>query len=905
MINKKLLILVFMLLMAGIVSGADVIRLGVQISVAANSPPTIESMTPSSGNSFSNQEQIFITNVSDNDGWQNIQYALFLINNKLDGANASYLYYNQNWNRFYIRKDNNSGWLAGCVPGTNRIINNSYVQLNCLKSNISSSGNKLTVKWALTFRDTFTGNKNIYLKVNDDSGASTGWKQKGNWIINSTPTLPSNKIYVVSYVGDIDGEVSEAWFFIYNKLSDFYKDNNIPAAFSFYPGSLDLEDEIWSYFMGIYSNKNIELIQKGYIGSEDEKNMDKLSFEKQKEIIKKGQDYFKSLMSKAGIKDPVMPISYNQINGRFTEITKKAAEELGFKMYFDVFLEDDLAPVSSTSTFDSVQYGVSFTKNGGAGRETEFNSADEMIRQIKEFDSSKTRAEILTFNRIKVIPIWVHQQDFEDKEEDEKLDQNKWDTYTSTLLKLKNDPKIIFITPKELYNLRHNITLLPPSPLPNQTSYVCEYASSASATSENLLGSLAIYAAGMPDASNMGNCTDWSGYGYSWTPSSWNIKANLTLSYKSLISVENFSFFGDYDVCIDRIWLKNNKTGELKQVFTGPDRSCILARNTEPFYADTVIIETCGWGWTSTDAFQLCGKVNKTNSSDVKICDWKNCEKGAVSVSVDDYFNSCMKELEDNGYRGTYFLTNTNTYTNEMWKEFNDAFKRGHEIGAHTQSHICFDATEQYFVNDINNNINDIISHTEVKKEDLISHAYSCGFSSNVMQNALKKNWNFLSARGYNFNKLEESTPGNLFNLKSYNSHEYPGGNLEPPNYFSVIDSAEKEGKWANLVFHIDCSDDGIINYLPSTDLWVDTIGNVVKYIKLRDSAEIYDYSKSGKEIRFRVKTDIYKQELSLQISANPSLVEINNAPATYTTKGNYIILNIPSGERDVRIMLR
>ena len=209
MINKKLLILVFMLLMAGIVSGADVIRLGVQISVAANSPPTIESMTPSSGNSFSNQEQIFITNVSDNDGWQNIQYALFLINNKLDGANASYLYYNQNWNRFYIRKDNNSGWLAGCVPGTNRIINNSYVQLNCLKSNISSSGNKLTVKWALTFRDTFTGNKNIYLKVNDDSGASTGWKQKGNWIINSTPTLPSNKIYVVSYVGDIDGEVSE------------------------------------------------------------------------------------------------------------------------------------------------------------------------------------------------------------------------------------------------------------------------------------------------------------------------------------------------------------------------------------------------------------------------------------------------------------------------------------------------------------------------------------------------------------------------------------------------------------------------------------------------------------------------------------------------------------------------
>src|SRR3989338_3602783 len=82
------------------------------VSAAA---PTLGAIAPSSGSSFYNKEQMFATTFSDADGWQNIQYGLFLINNKFDGANASYFYYNQNWNRFYIRKEDNSGWLASCT----------------------------------------------------------------------------------------------------------------------------------------------------------------------------------------------------------------------------------------------------------------------------------------------------------------------------------------------------------------------------------------------------------------------------------------------------------------------------------------------------------------------------------------------------------------------------------------------------------------------------------------------------------------------------------------------------------------------------------------------------------------------------------------------------------------------
>src|SRR3989344_3829291 len=77
---------------------------------------------------------------------------------------------------------------------------------------------------------------------------------------------------------------------------------------------------------------------------------------------------------------------------------------------------------------------------------------------------------------------------------------------------------------------------------------ICEYASNADSTSQNVRGSLAVYATGMPDARTSGECSSWSGYGHSWTPANWNFKANLTLRYEKGISVKNLSVIGDYDM---------------------------------------------------------------------------------------------------------------------------------------------------------------------------------------------------------------------------------------------------------------------------------------------------------------------------------------------------------------------
>ena len=139
---------------------------------------------------------------------------------------------------------------------------------------------------------------------------------------------------------------------------------------------------------------------------------------------------------------------------------------------------------------------------------------------------------------------------------------------------------------------------------------ICQYASSASATSQNLLGSLANYSVGAPNAPSVGQCSGWSGYGYTWSPSNWNVKANLTLNYTTPVYAQNLTIFGDYDVCWNRIFLANTQTNQKAQVFNGFQNSCIYTQQlNSSFLANQVIIETCGWAWSSTDAVQLCGET--------------------------------------------------------------------------------------------------------------------------------------------------------------------------------------------------------------------------------------------------------------------------------------------------------
>jgi hypothetical protein len=146
-------------------------------TISSNSAPITGTVTPSSGTAKVDEETLITTTYSDANGYADMKYVKALINKSKAMTNACYLYYYDS--KLYIRNDANTSWQGGYTPGTDITVENSQVKLNCAKSTVTGSGNDLSITWAVTFKDTYTGSKKVYLSVEDKSKAGTGWVDTG------------------------------------------------------------------------------------------------------------------------------------------------------------------------------------------------------------------------------------------------------------------------------------------------------------------------------------------------------------------------------------------------------------------------------------------------------------------------------------------------------------------------------------------------------------------------------------------------------------------------------------------------------------------------------------------------------------------------------------------------------
>ncbi len=298
-----------------------------------------------------------------------------------------------------------------------------------------------------------------------------------------------------------------------------------------------------------------------------------------------------------------------------------------------------------------------------------------------------------------------------------------------------------------------------------------------------------------------------------------------------------------------------------------------------------------------------------TNYS-IEICDWQDCHAGAASVSMDDSYPSCREILNNNGFKGTYYLSRTVYFTKSKWALWNEMHKEGHEIGGHTQNHLCQNLIDSRMKTEIESNRRDILTHINMSAEDFSSFAWPCGQNNANMQAVASKY--FVSARGYFINKLEEKNPSNFMELKSLNTPHYHDPANEPPNYFLMADEAEKTGKWVNYVFHNTCPDDGAINYLTTKDLWVAPVGIVAKYIKERKDVRIESLNASNSEINFNLKSSLnsslFNQEVTLKLIVEPSKVSsvrLNEKNIPFTWDVGFIRFNVhPTGNDNVKVII-
>jgi hypothetical protein len=148
-----------------------------------NRPPQVIGMNSSSNTLKPNRALNFTATFSDEDGSGDIKVAEFLVIPYSNKNNFCLIYYNQNTGKLYLRNGTREGgWIGGYELGSNNLIENSDVILDCSKTTVSSSDNALTINWNLVFKPNFIGINNginkIYLNVKDNNDVATGWIRK-------------------------------------------------------------------------------------------------------------------------------------------------------------------------------------------------------------------------------------------------------------------------------------------------------------------------------------------------------------------------------------------------------------------------------------------------------------------------------------------------------------------------------------------------------------------------------------------------------------------------------------------------------------------------------------------------------------------------------------------------------
>lgn len=150
-----------------------------------DSAPIVGTLSPASGSSKANEQAAFTAVYSDADGSLDIKGAYFLVNASANTADGLYAYYDSDADKLYLRDDKNRDWLGGYAPGVPLVIENSFGKINCGDTEVSLTGNTMTINWAVSFKPLFAGRSyNMYLAVTDSYDANSGLIQKGGWRVD-------------------------------------------------------------------------------------------------------------------------------------------------------------------------------------------------------------------------------------------------------------------------------------------------------------------------------------------------------------------------------------------------------------------------------------------------------------------------------------------------------------------------------------------------------------------------------------------------------------------------------------------------------------------------------------------------------------------------------------------------
>jgi hypothetical protein len=176
-------------------------------TISGPAAPTLGAVTPAVRNSATDVAQNLNVVYSDANGYTDLLRVYLRINQTTSGVNGIFVVYDRNLNLLYLYNDAATAYVGSCTPGVGSLTN-SQGTLNCGATNVAGSGSNLTVNWNITPKGAFAGAtaKNLYLYARDNSGATVGYTDKGDWTVlapAATPTLGTVTPSIVTSPPDV------------------------------------------------------------------------------------------------------------------------------------------------------------------------------------------------------------------------------------------------------------------------------------------------------------------------------------------------------------------------------------------------------------------------------------------------------------------------------------------------------------------------------------------------------------------------------------------------------------------------------------------------------------------------------------------------------------------------------
>ena len=254
-----------------------------------------------------------------------------------------------------------------------------------------------------------------------------------------------------------------------------------------------------------------------------------------------------------------------------------------------------------------------------------------------------------------------------------------------------------------------------------------------------------------------------------------------------------------------------------------------------------------------------------TVASPYEIATWRGFKAAAISYTFDDdlanQYAKAVPMFDAKGFKLTLF-TVINWLPGGNWAPVQNAAVHGHEIASHTVTHPHLGAgTAEQASNELVNSR--IAIETNVPGQKGLTLAYP--FCEPPADFSIVSS-NYMAARGCS-GRLVPANPPDFLNISSFvcGSLGLSGAQMN-----SRADAAAAAGAWCVYLIHAIDDDKGY-SPIPSAELqatldhmsaspdkfWVETFGNVVRYIRERNAASVSEISNTHDRISVSLTDDL------------------------------------------------